>query len=66
MINMAGPDYRSISNFLKVLTKQEWDRRHPPEILRVEELPHPAGAEPVPLVFVTQKGDEDEISIPIE
>jgi hypothetical protein len=60
---MAHGDLRTVSNFLNKLTREEWDRRHPVEIVRVEELPHPVGAEPVPLVFVKRPGDEDEVGI---
>lgn len=60
---MAEHDFRTTSNFMNKLVREEWERRQQPEIVKVEVLPHPSDAEPVPLVFVTKKGDEDEVVV---
>ena len=49
---MFERDKRTRSNFLTWLINKEWELREELGVVSVEELPHPEGATPVPLVTV--------------
>jgi replication-associated recombination protein RarA len=57
LVEMADGDYRTTSNFLNKLVREEWDRRHAVVNLKIVD------AELIPVDLVTKSGDEDEICV---
>ena len=60
---MAEADRRSPPFELRWLIEQELARRTALKVTAIQELPHPADAIPVPLVFVRKNGDNAESEV---